>query len=249
MRAARNALTGATLALGFLTVIPVRARPQPSGLGSAAAWFPAVGALVGLAAGAVRLGADAPLGSGVAAVLAALVLVAVTGALHQDGLADCADALGVRGGRERRLAVMRESALGTFGLLALVLWALLLVAALAALPRHQAIRTLVLAGALGRWGAVLHAAALPPARRDGLGAAFAPRPASVVTATAVAIVAALLLQRLAGLAALGGCLAITLVVSAWARRGLGGRTGDTLGATVALTEVLVCVVLLGFARE
>jgi adenosylcobinamide-GDP ribazoletransferase len=248
MRPARRALTGATLALAFLTVIPVRARMESGSLGSAAAWFPAVGALVGLGAGAVRFATEPALGPGVAAVLAAVALVALTGALHQDGLADCADALGVRGGRERRLAVMRDSTVGAFGILALVLWAVLLVAVLAALPRHQTIQTLVLAGATGRWGAVLHAAAVPPARRDGLGAAFAPRPASVAVATGVVIIAALLLRQLAGLATLGACVVVTLAVSAWARRSLGGRTGDTLGATVALTEVLVCVVLLGFAR-
>ncbi|MGH2713893.1 MAG: adenosylcobinamide-GDP ribazoletransferase [Solirubrobacteraceae bacterium] len=249
MRAARHALDGATLALGLLTVIPARARTTPGGLGSAAGWFPAVGALVGLAAGAVRLGADPSLGPGVAAVLSAIALVAVTGALHQDGLADCADALGVRGGRERRLAVMRDSTIGAFGMLALALWAVLLVAALAALPRHQIIWVLVLAGALGRWAAVLHAAALPPARRDGLGAAFAPTAASVAVASAMVIIAALLHRPIAALASAGMGIAVALAVSTWARHALGGRTGDTLGATVALTEVLVCVVLLGFVRQ
>jgi adenosylcobinamide-GDP ribazoletransferase len=142
---------------------------------------------------------------------------------------------------------MRDSTVGAFGVITLVLWALLLAAALAALPRHQALRTLVLAGALGRWAAVLHAAALPPARRDGLGAAFLPGPTAVVIATAVAV-ATVVLAPLPGLAALAGAMAVMAGVSAIARRTLGGRTGDTLGATVALTEVLVCVVLLGFAR-
>jgi adenosylcobinamide-GDP ribazoletransferase len=196
----------------------------------------------------VRYAAEPTLGPTVAAVLAAVALVAVTGALHQDGLADCADALGVRGGRERRLAVMRDSTVGAFGILALVLWALLLVAALAGLPRHQVIATLVIAGATGRWAAVLHAATLPPARRDGLGAAFAPHPGAVAVATVEAIVAALALRHVTGLAALGAGLVVTLAIGVWAHRGLGGRTGDTLGAAIALTEVLVCVVLLGFAR-
>ena len=69
-------------------------------------------------------------------MLALVVLVAVTGALHQDGLADCADGLGVRGDRERRLAVMRDSAIGAFGTLALIGWALLLIAALPTLERR-----------------------------------------------------------------------------------------------------------------
>jgi len=131
--------------------------------------------------------------------------------------------------------------------LALVLWALLLAVTLAALPRHDVIRTLVAAGALGRWAAVLHAAALPPARSEGLGAAFSPAPAAVVVATGLAV-ATVALAVVPDLVALAVAVAVTAGVSALARRGLGGRTGDTLGATVALTDVIVCLVLLGFAR-
>jgi adenosylcobinamide-GDP ribazoletransferase len=247
MRVARRALAGAQIAVGLLTVIPVRARTEIAGIGASAAWFPLVGALVGLAAGAVRLAADHPLGGATAAVLAVITLVVLTGALHQDGLADCADALGVRGGRDRRLEVMRDSTVGAFGVLALVLWALLLAAVLAALPRHDVIKTLVLAGALGRWAAVLHAAALPPARREGLGAAFLPGPTATLVATGAAV-ATVALAPLPGLAAIAVALAVVAAASALARRGLGGRTGDTLGATVAISEVAVCLVLLGFAR-
>jgi adenosylcobinamide-GDP ribazoletransferase len=248
-RATRHPLAGGALALGLLTVIPVPTRREPPGLGAAAGWFPAVGALVGLVAGAVRFAADPTLGPGVASVLGAIALVAVTGALHQDGLADCADALGVRAGRARRLAVMRDSTIGAFGTLALALWAVLLVAVLAALPRHQVIWALALAGAQGRWAAVLHAAALPPARQDGLGAAFAPSRTSVAVATATVIIAALPHRPVGAFVAAGTGLAIALTVSAWARRALGGRTGDSLGATVAVTEVLVCVVLVAFLRH
>jgi adenosylcobinamide-GDP ribazoletransferase len=247
MRIARRALAGAQIAVGLLTVIPVRARTEIDGIGASAAWFPLVGALVGLAAGGVRLAADHVLGASAAGVLAVITLVALTGAMHQDGLADCADALGVRGGRNRRLEVMRDSTVGAFGVLALVLWALLLAAVLAALPRHDAVRTLVTAGALGRWAAVVHAAALPPARRDGLGAAFSPAPTSVLIATGLTV-ATVALAPLPGLAALAVAVAMVAAVSALARRGLGGKTGDTLGATVALTEVAVCLVLVGFAR-
>jgi adenosylcobinamide-GDP ribazoletransferase len=234
-------------ALGLLTIVPVRARTEAGGIAAAAPWFPLVGALIGLGAGAVRLGAGDLLGPAVGAVLAAITLVGLTGALHQDGLADLADALGVRGGRERRLEVMRGSTLGAFGVLALVLWALLLVAALAALPRQDAVKTLLIACALGRWAAVLHAAVLPPARREGLGMAFAPGWAALSTATALAA-GTLALEPLAALAGLLAAAAVTAVTGALAARLLGGRTGDTLGATVALSEVAVCVVLLGFAR-
>jgi adenosylcobinamide-GDP ribazoletransferase len=244
----RRAASAAALAVGFLTVLPVRGRTEPRGLGAAAAWFPAVGALVGLGAGAVRFAAEPTLGAGVAAVLAVVALVVITGALHQDALADCADALGARGGRERRLAVMRDSSTGAFGTLALALWALLFTAVLAALPRHDAVHTLVVATALGRWAAVVHAAAIHPARPDGLGAAFAPGPAAVAVATGSAIAIAIALDPIAGLAALAATALVVAATTISARDALGGHTGDTLGATVAMAELVAVVVLLVFAR-
>lgn len=235
-------MRGAALALSLLTVIPVRTSARP--LGDAAAWFPAVGALIGVAAGGVRIGAedlfDSPT---VAAVLALLALVVLTGALHQDGLADCADAVGVRGGRARRLEVMRDSTIGTFGALALLFWGLLMVAALAAIDRDDALTTLVVVAAGGRWAALLHARITTPARDDGLGAGFAVTPVALAVATACAAAAALLDPGPA-FAALGAAALTAAATAAWARRALGGRTGDTLGATIALAEVAGMLVFL-----
>jgi len=128
----------------------VRLRDPAPPLGAAAAWFAIVGAAVGALAGALAYLAAPQLGTTVAAILAVTMLVVLTGALHADGLADCADGLGVRGDRARRLAVMRDSPIGTFGALALVLWALLLVSALAGLERGDALRALVVAAAPSR---------------------------------------------------------------------------------------------------
>lgn len=234
-------------ALAFLTILPVRPPdPGPRGLEGAAACFPLVGALVGALAGATRaLGADA-FGPLTASVLAVLVLTLVSGALHLDGLADTADGVGARGGgAERRLAVMRDSATGAFGVLALLAWALLLTSALATLSDHDALLALIVAGATSRWAALLHARAAPPARRDGLGAAFHVGPPALLIATATAVAAALVAAGLLpGLAALGAALAAAAATTACARRLLGGRTGDTLGATVALAEAAVLLALL-----
>jgi adenosylcobinamide-GDP ribazoletransferase len=249
MAALRRAAAGATVAVAFLTILRVRPRGDAAALGAAAGWFPAVGALIGLAAGGAWVVAEPTFGAGVAGVVALVVLVVLTGALHQDGLADCADALGARGDRARRLAVMRDSSTGAFGTLALTLWALLLAAALAAMPQEDALHTLVLAAALGRWGAVLHAAFAAPARAEGLGAAFGVAPGAVAIATASVLAAALLLGPARGLAALGAAGLATLAVTAWARRSVGGRTGDTLGATVVVAELIACLVLVGFARS
>jgi adenosylcobinamide-GDP ribazoletransferase len=244
----RSALDGAALALGFLTVIPVRPRRDGDGLGGAAAWFPLVGALVGGLAGAMRLYAEPLFGPAVASVLALAVLVAVTGALHQDGLADCADGLGVRGNRARRLAVMRDPATGVFGTLALLGWTLLLAAALTQLSSGEALRSLVSAAIVGRWAAILHAVATPPARPDGLGATFHVTTSPLLVASLAALAGAVLVDGLLrGLATVVAGALVALATSAWSRTTLGGRTGDTLGATVALAEVAVCLTLLGFA--
>jgi adenosylcobinamide-GDP ribazoletransferase len=236
------------LAVSFLTVLPVRVR-VPVALGAAAVWFPAVGALIGALAGGIRVGAEPIVGATAASVLAMGALVISTGALHQDGLADTADGLGVRGDRERRLAAMRDSATGAFGVLALVGWALLLLAALAPLTRTEAFAALVTAGALSRWAALLHAAGVRPARPDGLGAGFAVGRVALGLATASAVaVAVVAAGPEPGLVAVAVTLAIALL-SAWAaRRAIGGRTGDTIGATVAVAEVAVCTALLGFWR-
>jgi adenosylcobinamide-GDP ribazoletransferase len=245
---ARRALDGAALALAFLTVIPVRLRGDGGELGAGAAWFPLVGALVGGLAGAMRFYAEPLLGPAVASVLALAVLVAVTGALHEDGLADCADGLGVRGDRERRLAVMRDPAIGVFGTLALLGWALLLAAALAELSSAEALRAIVSAAIVGRWAALLHAVLTPPARPDGLGATFRVATAPVIVAGIAAVAGCVLLDGfVAGVVAMAVGALVALATSAWSRTALGGRTGDTLGATVAVAEVAVCLALLGYA--
>lgn len=244
----RRALDGAALAVAFLTILPARTRAGAVDLRAAAPWFPLVGALVGGLAGAARYGAEPLFGATVASVLALAVLVAVTGALHQDGLADCADGLGVRGDRNRRLAVMRDPATGVFGTLALLGWALLMTAALAELDGEAALRALVVAAVAGRAAALLHAATAPPARPDGLGAALTPSAPSLAVAAVATTAAAILLGGpAAGLAAVAAAAVVALGVSAWARAAVGGRTGDTLGAAVALVEVAVCLVAVGFA--
>jgi adenosylcobinamide-GDP ribazoletransferase len=244
--AVRRAIDGAALAVAFLTILPARHRSHD--LRAAAPWFALVGALVGGLGGATRYGAEPLFGATIASVLAIAVLAGVTGALHQDGLADCADGLGVRGDRDRRLAVMRDPATGVFGTLALIGWALLLTAALARLDDVDALRTLVVAAVAGRAAALLHAASTPPARTDGLGAAFTASAAALAVACLATIAAAVLLAGPAeGLAMVVTATLVAAGIGPWARRALGGRTGDTLGAAVALVEIAVCLVAVAFA--
>jgi adenosylcobinamide-GDP ribazoletransferase len=233
------------LAVTFLTVLPLPVRSDADSR-DAPVWFPIVGAAVGGAAGLVRYVADGTFGSLVSSGLAVAALVILTGALHQDGLADCADGLGSRSGRERRLEIMRDSSTGAFGALALMLWVLLVVTSLAGLDRTEALGTLVVAAALGRWAALVHAVSTRPARAGGLGSAFTVgRGAAVVATLVVALVAVLVAGLGPGLLTVAAAAAVALALSAWARHSLGGRTGDTLGAAVTLTELAVCLVLLG----
>lgn len=246
---AGRALAAATFAITFLTVLPVGRRADPArGAADAPAWFPLVGALVGGAGAGVLALLEPLLGAVVATILGVLTMVVLTAGLHQDGLADCADGLGVRGDRARRLAVMREPQVGTYGTLALLFWGLLLVAAVAQLGTADAVVALVGAAAIGRWAALLHATWTPAARPDGLGSAFRPArgPLAVACVTVLGVLA--LAGPLPGAACLAAGALVAAAVSAWSRRALGGRTGDTLGATVVLAELAVCLVLLAVAR-
>jgi len=242
----RRGRDDAVFAVTFLTILPLPVRGGYDAA-TAPAWFALVGALIGGTAACVYAAAESVLGASVAAILAVAALVVLTGGLHQDGLADCADGMGVRGDVERRLQVMRDPRIGSFGALALLLWGLLLTTSLAQLSTDDAVRALVCAAAIGRWSALLHARWAPAARQDGLGLALAPSTASVVVAglTAVTLAAAANLQSAAIVVAAG--LLVAAVVSAWSRRALKGRTGDTLGATVVLAELVVILVVLALA--
>jgi adenosylcobinamide-GDP ribazoletransferase len=232
-------------AVAFLTIVPVPARAfgdEPFDLTPALPWFPVVGAAVGAAAGGVIAGLGPVIGRGASAVLGIATIVLVTGALHQDGLADTFDGFGVRGDRARRLAVMRDSTIGTYGALALIVWALLLLTALDRIAPVHALRTLIAAEALARLTALLHGAATRPARAEGLGTLLPsgrlPLIAAVVLGVGIAVAAA---GPARAALACGVAAALAVATAALARRALGGSTGDTLGMTAAITEALVCV--------
>jgi len=238
----------ARCAVGLLTIIPVGRRAIPPGSEHAAAlWFPLVGGLVGIVAATAYAIGEALLGGFYGAALALTVSAVLSGALHHDGLADSADGLGVRGDPRRRLDAMRDSGLGAYGTLALVAFALLATAALARLSPPDAAGALIAGHALGRWAAVAQLTFVAPARTDGLGASYgADRPGFAigsVVAIAIALVAS---GILAGLAALAGAALAAAVMALFARRLVGGRTGDTLGAAVLVTELVVYSVLAAY---
>ena len=223
-------------AFALLTRLPVPAH-RPQGARSAWAW-PVVGAVVGGIAAAVAWGGTAvglPPGPCAALVLAAQALM--TGALHEDGLADTAD--GLMGGRtrERRLEIMKDSRIGSFGALALVLVTLARWSALAALIGVGGFAAIIAAAALSRAPMALLMAALPNARPSGL-SHHVGRPSGGTAALACALALAIGLLTTGTGALLMALYAAPLILAlAWAARArIGGQTGDILGASQQLTE-------------
>jgi adenosylcobinamide-GDP ribazoletransferase len=242
----------AAAALAFLTRLPLARKIELGGsdIARSAPLFPLVGAAIGAAVGGGAILAGEALPPLAAAVLALAVGALLTGALHLDALADTADAL-AGGSRERALEIMRDPRIGAYGAIALALDLLLKAAALSALvERDDAFLPLVAAAALARATAVPLACLLPYARpHRGVGGVLSGRvsvPMAIGTAMLAAALALLLLGW-RGAAIVAAVTAVTLALGLGYRRWLGGVTGDTLGATVEITETLVLLVALAVA--
>lgn len=239
------------ISAGFalLTRLPLRASEAALSRGARAAWsWPLVGAaLGGLAGGAavvlLALGLPASLTAGICLTLSAVM----TGALHEDGLADTVD--GFWGGWEpaRRLEIMKDSHIGSYGVLALILSLGLRWSALTLLfEAGLALPALIAVGALSRavMPALMHA--LPAARQGGLSRAVGRVPFE--TAASGAALGAVLGLLSVGLVALPLALAVVIAgfgIGALAKSKIGGQTGDVLGAAQQVSEIaLLCVLVM-----
>lgn len=229
-------------AWAFLTRLPGGAHPETDReLGRSVPWFPLVGAVVGAVSGGVYWALHGPLGGTVAAVLAVAAGVIATGGFHEDGLADTADALG-GASRERRLEIMRDSRVGVFGVLALVLSTLVRVFAVSSLAATGGLIALVVAHMLGRTMAVAVMGVAPAAADTGLGHSYAAHLPRAWTAAVVVLSSAVAVGLgLTGTVSLTTAAAGAALVALVARRAFGGITGDVLGATEQVTEMAVLV--------
>lgn len=236
-------------AFRFLTVIPL---PGTSGtdledLRGALLFFPVVGMGLGFISGAAAWLAWQFLPPLVAAVVVTFVLLSFSGALHLDGLADCADGFFSARERGRMLEIMRDSRIGVMGVVAVVMIVLLKVSVLSVLERDHAVRAAFLMPVAGRTALVMMISLLPYVRKEGgLASPF------YCTRSSWPLLLSLMLLFASGFVAMGiqgliAGLVVMLVVflfSRLCRRKIGGATGDTLGASCELAETVIPFLLL-----
>jgi adenosylcobinamide-GDP ribazoletransferase len=235
------------IALQFLTIIPLpfSVRCEKEDLGRSTALFP----LAGLTVGALLLGLNLLISPWLVRPLCDALLVTalalLTGGLHLDGLADVCDALAARGGRERFLAVMKDSQVGALGAVGLILCILLKWQALVAVPSEIKWQALLLFPLLARAGQVLAMTGAKHARQDGLGVVFVQGAGvgALLLALATAVAASSYLLGFKGVIAMSAVCLLTLVGRVFFQRRLGGLTGDTVGCVSELNEILSLIVI------
>jgi adenosylcobinamide-GDP ribazoletransferase len=239
------------VALQFLTIIKLAGNIDISEaiLGRSMRYFPVVGVCIGLLLVSVRWTMAFILPSPIVDILVIAVLVVLTGALHLDGFADTIDRLAGRGNREKTLAIMRDSRIGAFAVVGIVLLLLLKTTALTSLPLFMKDKALLLMPVLGRWATVPLAAFFPYARcSSGTALAFA-RFAGIrdfSTASVIALIVAVGLLQLKGLIIFMAVALVSLLLGLFFKARIGGVTGDIMGATCEVCEVIVLLVIGGW---
>lgn len=244
----------ALVAFRFLTRIPLPdVWVEDADLRRAAPWFPLVGLVVAGVGTGVRAGLGPLFGGATATVAALAAMVALTGALHEDGLADTADGLWGGHDPERRLAIMRDSRIGTYGVVALLTVAGLRVSLLLPLGLATFARAVACGQVLGRASTLLLVRLLPvaaPPAEGRLGAALiGPLRRSGMLAAALVVGGTVLVA--AGRWApvpLAGALLTSVLCAALFRRRLGGLTGDALGAATLLAELAAVAAVVALHR-
>jgi adenosylcobinamide-GDP ribazoletransferase len=234
-------------AIRFLTIVQVRdtgSAAAPDWLARAMKYFPLVGAGIGLASALVLLLANELWSPTVAALLAVMASIIATSALHEDGLADTADAFGGGWTVEKRLAIMKDSRIGTYGALALGLGVALRVAAVADMPMWAGPAALIAAHAAARAVPALvmnHLSYAGDTAAMKVSYMEAPvRPDEIRFALGVVALAALPLALLSLKAVVAGWLCgavLAWLLTKWSRRLIGGYTGDVLGAVEQVCEI------------
>lgn len=242
---ARSELYTLLLAVQFLTRVPVSVGDafSPERLSASVRHYPLVGIFVGAIATAIFAGAQLVLPHFVAVILSGALILLLTGAFHEDGLADTFD--GVGGGQtvERSLEIMKDSRIGTYGTLAVISVLAIKVASLSALQPAAVAVSLVAGHGLSRWSSVIVIATSRYVRENGTGKSTAegidngPLVYASGTALACVLLIAFLLTPASALFAMVGLVAGHVVMRLIFERKIGGYTGDCLGATQQTSEI------------
>ena len=229
-------------ALQFLTVCPFVSRVacDERDIGRSVPWFAVVGLLIGSAVALLDRGMSALFPPVLCSVISALALIAASGGLHADGLADTCDGFFSARPRERILEIMRDSRIGAMGVLGIVGVFALKVAALASAPFSLRWQVLLLMPFVGRCSMVIQLAILNYARTGGLCSVFVQnrRRSDVILTLVLLGVAGWLLGKEYGICVAAVSVVAIVVFSFWCRGKIGGFTGDTLGAGCELVEVI-----------
>lgn len=239
------------IALQFLTIIPLpfSLRYEEKDLGRSMVFFP----LVGLTLGAILVGIKylfSPfLPDNIVDLLLVVALSVITGILHLDGLADVCDGIAARGDRERFLAVMKDSRTGAAGAIGLILVLLLKYQALSQIPEEIKTQALFCFPMLARFTQVQMAVGSRRARSDGLGTTFVEERGRwrLLIAGVTTLVLSSLFFGFAGAGLFASAFALTWGLKAWFHRKAGGVTGDIIGFTSELNEVLCMLLIVALA--
>lgn len=222
-------------------------RGDEKDLGRSLPWFVFIGGLIGAVVALIDCGVSKVMPALPTSVATVFALVAVSKALHLDGLADTADGFFSSRPRERILEIMRDSHIGTMGVAAVVFVLLMKVAALASIDPAARVKAVFLMPVAGRFAPVLMFAAMKYARGEsGLGTVFSKNSAGPALAVSLALFAAAGygIAGMKGLVIAGAVLVFSGLFAAWSGRKIGGYTGDTLGASVEMSELAAAVAAL-----
>jgi adenosylcobinamide-GDP ribazoletransferase len=245
-------VSGFRTAITFLTRIPIGDGRKPN-VESAPAWFPIVGLLIGAACGGVFAGGSWLVGPLPGAALAIGFGALVTGAFHQDGLADTADAFGGGWTVEQRLEIFKDSRHGTYGVMSLVIVVALQITALSTLGMRAGLMALAAAHGLGRCGAVLVMVLLPSARTEGLGASLGAHLSKRRVAASTGLVMILVIgadsDDFGGIVVLAAGVIALMITAGLSMRKIRGVVGDVLGAAEQIVETTVLLTAAALAAH
>lgn len=235
---------GFFVALSFLTRIPVRHKHEPS-IGLAAPWFPFVGIFVGAIVGATAWGVSNITSPLVGSAVAVLVGVLITGAFHEDGLADIADAFVGGWSTEDRLRILKDPLHGSYGVAAMCGSIVLRVCALSAIAPSQMFIAAIAAHCFARAGALALMLTTALARHDGLGSDYVKnlRVPKAIVSLCLSVLVVIAITGVWSVGVIVSTLIGASIIRWWSKQKIGGITGDVLGAAEQVSETLILVVL------